>query len=204
MLACYLCNGRKFPDGADVLMIEDDFWEGFRSSEGYKRRGEENRVSYVWDALVEVLAATKSDWTVYGPCLEDPRKITLEAIASENRFHRRMLGQALEEFLVAHEEKRARMISVGSGRTYVYLNARADENPENVMSELSLRCYLVRGQVRENRTVVGIRFIGGRPPTEIPPESCVIRQEEWNAEDEAAAHELRQRFGFFSSSNLER
>lgn len=117
MLACYLCNGRRFPDEADILVIEDNFWDSFRSSDGYQRRTEENRVSYVWDSLIEVIAATRSDWTMHGSHSDGPRKMLLEAISSENRFRRRMLGRALVEFLGAHQELRARFISVESGRT---------------------------------------------------------------------------------------
>lgn len=70
------------------------------------------------------------------------------------------------------------------------------------MKELTLRCYLARGQVRENATVIGITFIGGRQPAEIPPESCMICIEEWTPEDEVSADEARRATGYFSNQTV--
>lgn len=61
LLALYLFNSRSFPQSANLLIVGDDVWDGFEARPEVKRRREEDKKSYLWDALIETLAKHERD-----------------------------------------------------------------------------------------------------------------------------------------------
>jgi hypothetical protein len=53
LLAFYLFNDRSFPDGPDLIVLDDTLWPGLLSKERYRARREADRASYAWDNLIE-------------------------------------------------------------------------------------------------------------------------------------------------------
>jgi len=194
LLALYLHGGREFPQQYDRIVIDDTLWRGFQDRPEYKAKNIANADSYVWDKLIEALVRREPE---IGPELSVAES-AIRIMARENRFARRVLGQAFKEFL---EERvaRARITRSPSGIVYVFLAVPHGTEQQRLQSELGLRCFVARGQFPENKTVVGI----GTEYFENDKSSMLffyyLRKESWEAEDEAIAKGIREELGLFAA-----
>lgn len=158
LLALYLHKGRQFPDKFDMLVIDDNLWEGFRESEYFKAKKESDRISYAWDRLIEVLSKDILHGNLeYGPELNDS-EIAVRTMARENRFGRHLLGQSFMEFyeLARQEKVKSRMALGNSDVTYVFLAMPHGEDREYRKAELGGRCLVARGLNKDRNTVIGL------------------------------------------------
>jgi hypothetical protein len=59
LLAIFLQGNRRFPDeGCDVLILADDLWDAFMKRPEVAAKQEADKVSYVWDGLIDALQET--------------------------------------------------------------------------------------------------------------------------------------------------
>ncbi|SEL35015.1 hypothetical protein SAMN05518845_106266 [Variovorax sp. YR750] len=133
LLACYLSSstyefdGPKFPDipvGAAFLLGEGE-WKALRISKRYRNRVKANRVSYLWDALIEfqtshILAGSsgvvRSSASLEGLASLVQQETILRKMAEEPRSTRRMLGAAVDRARSV-KKKDARYTSTVLGRS---------------------------------------------------------------------------------------
>jgi hypothetical protein len=169
LLAVYLSRNRGFPTADQPIFIEPDSWQGLVNRPEYKAKQVENRPSYIWDNLVEIIGKDVLDGSLeLPPALTDSEK-ALRVMARENRFARRMLGKALSDFLHYAAEKKldARMMQSPSGVGYVFLahdgEDAADRKYRN--AALGLRCLVARNDMAECSTIIGI---GSERPSSTP------------------------------------
>jgi hypothetical protein len=82
-------------------------------------------------------------------------------MAAENRYQRRLLGQAFNGLLQQSAERiRTRLVISDSGVTYVFLAKPLGTSREDRTTELLERCIVARGKFRDHATVVGIATEG--------------------------------------------
>ncbi|MDP9201730.1 MAG: hypothetical protein M3P26_07335 [Gemmatimonadota bacterium] len=198
LLAIYLHAGRKFPTGADVLMVEPGAWGELISKAEWQRRKEADQSSYVWDKLIEGVARD-----VLGPGLEsgepDQAERVTRIMARETRFSRRVIAEAFNEFmrLAAQKRVRARWIPSRSGVVYVFLAAARNEPRELRMKELGLRCFVARSLLPEYAPVVGLateRYVRGQGYS---LDTCLIDMPIWTEKDQAIADGIKKELGYF-------
>lgn len=149
LLAIYLHNNRQFPGDFDTLIVEDGLWAQFLEKREVIARDREDEASYVWDNLIELIAADVLGGHVeYRSDLTDG-EILLRTMARESRFSRRMLGDALSEFLHLAANKRviSRMVRSHLGVGYVFMVADPDDDVDMRNKELGLRCFVARGKI---------------------------------------------------------
>ncbi len=48
LLGLYLSNGRSFPGGSNVMIVDDTLWRDIQQKAEFKRRKEADRESYAW------------------------------------------------------------------------------------------------------------------------------------------------------------
>lgn len=158
MLALYLHHGRKFPDEFDQYIIDDDLWAGFINRTEYKAKKEADADSYIWDRMVSMLSDDILRGHIeFGPNLSES-EIALRVMAREDRFNRRMLGKAFDEFydLARQKKVRSRMVLGRSDVTYVFLVMPHGEERKYRVAELGGRCFVARGIHQDRSTVIGL------------------------------------------------
>jgi hypothetical protein len=202
LLAIYLHSGRRFPESANLLVVEDDLWDGVSSKPEFLAKLERDQDSYLWDMCIEALARSVLDGSAYfNPGLSNA-EMGLREMAMENRFSRRCLSRSLLEFMnLAQAGKvRSRIAPSFNRRTiYVFMAARLEDDPSRRLNELTARCWVALSEARgrdPNRSVVVGLAVGMLEPGQ-PLELVYVSIPEWTDEHEKVAEKLRDDFGFF-------
>lgn len=106
MLANYLLDMNdsgehdfSFDRNQDVIYFAEGTWEEFRKSAVLKMQSKADQVSYQWDRLIEVMSSDIRYGKLRNPHPEAPvmGERILRLMASESRFHRRMLARLMSE-----------------------------------------------------------------------------------------------------------
>jgi hypothetical protein len=201
LLALYLHKGRQFPDEFDMLVIDDNLWEGFKESEDYKAKKEADNISYTWDRLTEVLSRDILHGNLeFGPELNNS-EIAVRTMARENRFGRRLLGQSFMEFYeLAHQGKvRSRMALGNSNVTYVFLAMPHGEDREYRKAELAGRCLVARGLNKARNTVIGVATERYEEGKGFSFDLVYLNIPQWTDELQKQIEYAQKEFGFFAN-----
>lgn len=204
LLALYLRNGRSFPEQATILHLDDGLWKAFSSRPEFLAKKEADRVSYVWDRLIEwvsgdVLATTAQTGGQIGSS-----ELALRVLARESRFSRRTLAQALTKFLSDAQEQKVRSMiaSSPSGVFYVFLATPPSVARAERIDELTVRCFTARGIFQNTMTVIGIA-------TEVPGLSdlssvdvVLYEKPGWTEEDQKNFEFIQGTAEVFSQSRM--
>lgn len=133
LLAIYLHGNRSFPD-SDLLVIEEGAWPQFIEKPEVKAKWAADNASFIWDRLIDRIGrdVAARNMLVERPLGED--ESILRVMAREDRFSRRVLGEALSSFfeVSSANEVRSRMLPSPSGVGYVFLAVPRDEDRGNV------------------------------------------------------------------------
>ncbi|MBE9593250.1 MAG: NERD domain-containing protein, partial [Proteobacteria bacterium] len=77
LLALYLQNGRNFPSNYDLIIIDDNLWVNFTKKREYHAKKEADKVSYVWDRLIEIFCNDfQKEGLEFGNSLTEVEKVT--------------------------------------------------------------------------------------------------------------------------------
>lgn len=201
LLAVYLHYGRRFPAGADLLVVEPESWQALTAKPEWLRRKEADTESYVWDRLIELVIAGTGVPGSRGAQGLDERESVLRTMAREDRFARRLLAQGFNEFMVqaAAREIRARQVRSPSGVAYVFLAADRAEPREERVRELKYRCLVARGQQPDATTVVGLateRYVG---KAGFSIDVIHLSIDSWTPEHESLMVRIQKDLGYFSA-----
>lgn len=204
MLGWFITNARTFPVGQTIAVFDDSIWAGLQSHPDFLRRKAADRVSYLWDDLTEALSDPKAK-SISGP---DPElnevETAVRAMARETRLHRRILGQAVVEFLAAARAKRtrARVARGDHGMIYVFVYFAPSETPEARKAELVGRCYAARLICESGDTIVGIGLSGHQPGVGSASDLIYMHFTIWSEEDQATAIKFRE-VGYFRGQPIQ-
>jgi len=79
------------------LILGEGYWKEFEQSPERKAKLEEDRISYQWDALIERVSyySLREELYFTSHSTISEQEILLRFLASENRFHRRILAEIL-------------------------------------------------------------------------------------------------------------
>ena len=202
LLAVYLSRGRVFPTANQPILIKPDSWEKLIRHPQFEAKQVEDRPSYIWDNLLEVVGKDVLDGNLeFAPALTDSEK-ALRVMARENRFARRMLGKSFSDFLNYAAEKKldSRVVPSPSGVGYVFLvtdDPAADRKYRN--ATLGLRCLVARNHMADCSTIIGI---GTERPSATPGFSFDIlymHLPEWSPADARRSEEIQAEYGYFSA-----
>jgi hypothetical protein len=202
LLALYLHHNRGFPDGHEVLILDDTLRPGFSNSAENQARKTADRASYAWDRVIEYVSRDllAEDLLFANPPSEGER--VLRTLARECRFYRRFLGENLIEVLLGGQV-RSRMLQSMSGVTYVMLAADRKQDREWRIAELAARCTIARVRIPESSTVVGIaseRAVEGARGLSF--DLFMMEKPELSADDIMEAERLSNELGYFRSPQV--
>lgn len=201
MLALYLHHGRKFPGEFDQYVIDDNLWSGFISKPEYKAKKEADADSYIWDRIVSMLSDDILRGHIeFGPNLSES-EIALRIMTREDRFNRRMLGKAFDEFyeLARQKKVRSRMVLGMSDVTYVFLVMPHGEERKYRVAELGGRCFVARGIHRERHTVIGLATERYEQGKGFSFDMMYQYKPIWTEEDQRQMEFAQKEFGYFVS-----
>lgn len=159
MLALYLRDGRTFPSEVGHIVYDDGIWEvQQRERPEVQRRKVADKVSYAWDSLIEEFAGHVRGGSIEGNAPEGEAERGLRYMALENRFHRRVLGDAFVGFLrrAQANEAMTRTSPSPSGVIYIFLAAPRHIDPWVRGGLLNFYVALLRERNPSVPAVVGI------------------------------------------------
>ncbi len=208
LLAIYLRNGRAFPANRDVIHVGSWLWRKLFGSAPYQARRKENRPSYVWDNILNIVGQDAVEGRLLGdPPLDETEK-ALRVMAREDRFSRRGLGKSFVEFLEANQAGQLRSrIAINAGHglaTYVFLGCPLGTPRDMRRKELALRCFVARGRHLENDTVVGIATETPRRELGFSFDLVHLEIAEWTDRDVSDAQGIQKNLGYFANMRASR
>jgi hypothetical protein len=201
LLALYVHRGRQFPpEMKGRVLLPGTNWVDFTAKDEYRAKKAADRVSYVWDGLVDHVAtqALAGDLE-FGSSLTET-EVGLRTMAREDRFSRRLLADAWMEFLDPAKKVESRLFVSPSGVAYVFLALPYGTDRAFRRATLSNRCFVARSKIEGlGNVVVGIateRRNTGQPPG-FSLDLCFLRKEDWTAEDQRFIYGMQKDLGYF-------
>jgi hypothetical protein len=200
LLALYIHQGRTFPSGTDLFVVNQGLWTSVAQKDEYRRKKLADEDSYVWDKLIECLCKD-SPFIHPEPGLSlTEQDIIVRLMASENRFSRRILGKRLREFLEAAKDQRirSRITQAPSRITYVFQYVAHGEDSQAVQAELGCRSFIAMGMRPDNKTVIGVSLEEWTIEEGCSSTLLYLHMESWTDEDTAHMRAMQSETGYFS------
>ena len=201
LLALYRNNGKTFPDNYDLILITDKLWTEFKKKKEYHAKKEADKVSYVWDRLIEIFCNDfQKAGLEFGNSLTEVEKVT-RIMAREDRFCRRILGKKFIEFmeLASQQKVRSRVVPSPSGILYVLLACPHGEDREYRVAELAERCFVIRGLYSDCTTVIGIAAEQYEIGKGFSLDTVYLSKDIWTPEDQTQLEYIQKEFGYFTN-----
>ncbi len=196
-----------FDPELDVIAIDDSWWENFAASKERQAQLEHDRVSYVWDRLIEQFAEHALAGTQYmttEPPLESS-EIVLRFMAAEPRLRRRSLGGALLDAIetTAPDQRRIRVIPSqrDDEPMYVFLlfpwfDGKPEEDNRAVRRHFLEACiYVARMKHGDALDVIGIATESGVDHERRSEDALYFNAREWSTQDEELARSYQRDLG---------
>lgn len=201
LLALYLQNGRNFPSNYDLIITDDNLWASFTKKREYHAKKEADKVSYVWDRLIEIFCNDfQKEGLEFGNSLTGVEKVT-RVMAQEDRVCRRILSKMFIEFmeLASQQKVISRVTPSPSGRLYVLLACLHGEDREYRVAELAGRCFVIRGLNSDCTTVIGIATEQYEIGKGFSLDAVYLSKDTWTPEDQTQLVYLQKEFGYFTN-----
>jgi hypothetical protein len=158
----------------------------------------------VWDALVERLSDPNAKPIEGSSGVLSELERALRAMARENRFGRRVLGQGLREFLekAVAGGLRSRVLVGPSGVIYVLVRFEENDDARYRRAELGNRCFVARHMVGTGDTIVGVGIGEYVPRRGSTSDLIYMHLPCWSAEDDEHASKMKAALGFFDGASV--
>jgi len=205
LLGLYLSNGRSFPSGSSILVVNDTLWREIQAKPEFVRRKEADRESYAWDKLIDSLAdPSASPIGESSPQLNDV-ELALRAMARENRFSRRVLGRGFREFLqqATAGKVRSRLLIGPSGIIYVFVFFERQEDYALRIAEVGNRCFIARNKVGAGDIVIGVGMSRYAPGSGSASDLIYMNLSNWSPADDETALRMRADLHFFEGTSAQ-
>ncbi len=203
-------------ENVGVISIGQGLWEDFIKDDSYQIRKEENKISYVWDGLVQELSRYALSNELAGADVFT-EKTAITEMANELRYIRRVFSEAITYALKnysadANQKLRTRHFAVDDiDRGYVFLQTPPlpDENYEEHYRHrrrlmLEIACGVIKNKCPHLKNIIGI----SREPFE-RGQGCsydliLLKCEEWTEKDVNKYENANKQegFNFFDGAEL--
>jgi len=212
LMAYFLWHGRKFPIPTEKFKLDPNLWQQVDTNIQFAAGRERNRTSYFWDKLIEYFTDQYLNET-----LETGNSIpvhkyerALRAMASENRFHRRILTNAILEradrakdgyvgsILPSSQPETHYVLLIGPGDTKDHVSYRKART-----EQLYARCIASKAAQPDTRLIVGLG-LDARGVKGSSEDLIVMDTRAWTTEQISQAEKLRQNLGYFVDGKMQR
>lgn len=203
-----------FDDSADLLAIDESWWESFAASKERRSQLEHDEVSYVWDRLIARFAHHALSGTSYHatePALESS-ETALRFMAAEPRLRRRSLGGALLGALetTPPDQRRIRVIPSQDTDEPMYLFVLVpwfESKPEADNRDFRRRyleacVYVARMKHRGAVDIIGIATESGIDHDRRSEDVLYFNAREWGPDDDELARSYQQDLGILVNEQM--
>lgn len=171
LLGSYLQNYKEFsnldvslPKDVGVVFVEEGGWQKFIKSFTYKSWKKSLKVSYNWDAILQLASESALNDELEGSGLIFQGKSALYEMAKEPRNMRKILSQKIKKGEnKKYKNKDISIIVINSSIKDVYyiifqhsLNEDNKEKREQVKKELSILCETLLGVKTSAKKIIGV------------------------------------------------
>ena len=194
LLAYYLMHERKFDfPSSDSIVFNGGFWDELNKRPEYQEKKKLDLISYGWDEIINIAHTSGNEYVHVA-----------KELARPNRFNRRILSKSfLDAHIIAHREKRKnsfkRLMQL-SDTTYCFLFYN-DVEPRKIRKNmLSFLCFVARGYMKNNKTVIGIAT-----EMEIQPvcsyDFCYLYIPNWTKNEQKEMDRIQKETGMLTATN---
>lgn len=192
-------------DAYDLVLIEEGFWEDFKKSPKRVAQIEEDKVSYLWDSLIEKFnhyTLAGEQFFVSEGGFKDTEKI-LRFMAGESRFTRRFYSKIIIDLLKTTPKDYRRLTvllpMLNRKQYYVFLlfpthHSISYERYRNARIEfLKACCMVVKLEYPDATDIVGIATESGLDNDNQTEDAIYLDARYWNLELDQEARDLKEK-----------
>jgi hypothetical protein len=204
-------------ESADFIHIGQGDWELFRQRKEYLNKKEKDKVSYLWDHLIQKTSQNALDRTLLGNRDGFFEKGAIHEMAKEPRFFRRFLAkkmaEAFESFPVPSGDGIARQLTYLPAQTsdkgYVFLQVAPckgstyDEYREMRRAFLNVACGSAKNKFANLKVVVGIAMEPPKYFESMSEDFALLECEVWANEQRNMYEEANAHLNFFKTGQLQ-
>jgi hypothetical protein len=197
------------------VAISEGEWKDFIEMPMYARTKAANKVSYLWDDIIQDTSQNTLDGTLMGSSPLLGRSAILE-MAKEPRFMRRSLSEMMRSAVVNFPETAGfsrnvtLMASVTPKKAYVLLQLRPPED-FRIASDyrakrqtfLEIACAAAKNKLPVLETIVGIAIDAPKFVKEDGEDFILMDCKDWSEETRKYYELLNKDWGFFQSPSLQ-
>jgi len=207
-LAMYLQNRFEIDEGVDLLLIDSDMWVGYSHSTEYLKEKEADRVSYLWDKLIDGLCADFESNNLLNEIKRHELELGIRLMNKETRFGRRQMSRTLMGVLgdgVTKPTVKARIAlsELESSPIYVFM-VRNTEDRGVASKELDLRCLVAKSLFPERTKVIGLASEPYQVGKGYSLDLIYMDLSDWDDARQAQAEKIKDELGYFKAPSMSR
>ena len=194
------------PKRCKQMFVEDGVWFRYVNGDSYKRKKDADRVSYLWDHIIEEFGSHAINGTLVegSAATMEQNEALLRILALEPRLHRRSLAAAILERAKNSPVNKisARRILSYDAKQTLYLFLFVPDMAEAGWNQTKYRefrrgylekyCFVTASHHRDHKRVVGLATEAGTG-RERSYDLMVCQIDHWTAEMEAEAASLKSK-----------
>lgn len=199
----------------DALFIAEGQWEAFVASDAYRRRKELNKVSFLWDRLLQHTCDNALSGSLMGNANVFKGQSPICEMAREPRFSRRALSEYMAEMIEKFPgdgtklfRHVAYMPSFYPEQGYVFLQLhvpqakRSSGDRERRQAMLEIACGAAKNRFPHLKKIVGIAIDAPKYTTENSEDFILMECGEWTPEQAQLYEEENAKFRFFKTTSM--
>ncbi|MDI1361018.1 hypothetical protein [Methylotenera sp.] len=163
------------PPEAGLVVLKEGDWKQLQKSKEYRARWEENKISYLWDTLIEfqidhILSGSASG--IWGESTAAMNERIMRMMAEETRLFRRALGESIHRVNSINQPNkrftRTLLSASREGRAYIFMTVprpkemSQEEYLEWRRGDLMLHAHGCKLKFEKVTEVIGISFAPGQ------------------------------------------
>jgi hypothetical protein len=195
------------------IMVGEGEWQDFVGSKQYKLKKEADKVSYLWDEIIQRTCDNALKGTLIGTADAFDSRSAIYEMAKEPRFSRRALSEnmirAIQNFpenLTGLARNLSFMPSFFPETGYVFLQIKHpnisdydNEYRPRRQAVLQIACGAAKNKFPHLKKVVGIAIDAPKFTDTNSEDFLLLECENWSTEDATQFHELNKDWKFFET-----
>ncbi len=200
----------------NFLMVGEGEWKDFKKLEIYKNKKLADKVSYLWDEIIQRTCQNALNGTLLGNATLLKGESAIHEMAKEPRFSRRALSEqmirAIRNFPESYQpimRNLSFMPSFYEGKGYVFLQLKVegisdyenDYRPKR-QAMLEIACGAAKNNFEHLKTIVGIAIDAPKYSNRNSEDFILMDCSFWPNDLREHYEQANEGFGFFKSDNI--
>jgi len=209
----YIGSSDKNVDG---ILIGEGEWKDFSESAAYKRKKDADKISYLWDTIIQQTSENALSNKLLGDSTPLLGKSAIQEMAKEPRFSRRSLSEIIIKAINNFPESSQPIMryltfmpSYYENKGYVFLQLKflniidyENEYRPRRAKMLEIACGAAKNKFDHLKTIVGIAVDSPKYTKDNSDDHIFLDCSEWSEDDKQYYEDLNKNFGFFQTPNM--